>query len=53
MTRREWKQFINDCPHEHFAHPGVTLMNGSRMSICERCKFIQLEAIAKMIEREG
>lgn len=51
MTRREWKHFMEDCPHEHFAHPGVELMDGSRMSICERCKFIQHEAIAKMIER--
>lgn len=51
MTRQEWKHFMEDCPHEHFAHPGVELMDGSQMSICERCKFIQHEAIAKMIER--
>jgi hypothetical protein len=52
MTRREWKEFMDDCPHERFAHPGVALMDGSPMSICERCKFIQHEAIAKMIEGE-
>lgn len=50
MTRREWKHYMEDCPHEHFTHPGVTLMDGSPMSICDRCKFIQHEAIAKMIE---
>lgn len=50
MTRREWKRFMEECPHESFSHPGVTLMDGSRMSICDRCKFIQHEAIAKMIE---
>jgi hypothetical protein len=53
MTRREWKEFMDECPHERFAHPGVTLMDGSPMSICERCKFIQHEAIAKMIEGEN
>lgn len=52
MTRREWKEYMEDCPHEKFSHPGVTLMDGSRMSICDRCKFIQHEAIAKMIEGE-
>lgn len=51
MTRREWKRFMDECPHEHFEHPGVTLMDGSRMSICKRCKQIQHEAIAKMIEK--
>jgi hypothetical protein len=50
MTRAEWKDYINDCPHEHWTHPGVTLMDGSPMSICDRCKFIQHEAIAKIIE---
>lgn len=53
MTRSEWKEFMNECPHERFVHPGVTLMDGSPMSICERCKFIQHEAIAKMIEGEN
>ena len=53
MTRQEWKRFMEDCPHEKFAHPGVKLMDGSKMSICERCKYIQHEAIAKMIEREA
>ena len=52
MTRREWKEFMEDCPHESFTHPGVTLMDGSPMSICDRCKFIQHESIAKMIEGE-
>lgn len=50
MTRWEWKEFMDNCPHEHFAHVGVELMDGSRMSICERCKFIHHEAIAKIIE---
>lgn len=52
MTRHEWKRYMEDCPHEKFSHPGVTLMDGSRMSICERCKYIQHEAIAKIIEGE-
>lgn len=52
MTRGEWKQFMEDCPHEKFAHVGVELMDGSKMSICERCKYIQHEAIAKIIEGE-
>jgi hypothetical protein len=52
MSIGEWKVYIEDCPHEHFTHPGVTLMDGSRMSICNRCKYIQHEAIAKMIEGE-
>lgn len=51
MTRREWKEYMEDCPHEHFSHPGVTLMDGSPMSICDRCKFIQHTPIAKMIEQ--
>lgn len=51
MTRTEWRQFMKECPHEHFSHPGVTLMDSSPMSICDRCKFIQHEAIAKMIEQ--
>lgn len=51
MTRQEWKEYVEECPHEHFSHPGVELMNGSKMSICDRCKFIQHEAIAKMIEK--
>lgn len=51
MTRQEWKAFMDACPHESFAHVGVALMDGSRMSICERCKQIQHEAIAKMIEQ--
>lgn len=50
MTRGEWKVFIDHCPHEHFTHAGVELMDGSKMSICDRCKFIQHEAIAKIIE---
>lgn len=50
MTPSEWKTFMEDCPHESFSHPGVELMDGSRMSICDRCKFIQHEAIAKIIE---
>lgn len=53
MTRREWKQYMEDCPHEHFIHPGVELIDGARMSICDRCKFIQHEAIAKLIEGEN
>lgn len=53
MTRREWKEYMEDCPHEKFSYPGVTLMDGSRMAICERCKFIQHEAIARMIEQGG
>jgi hypothetical protein len=53
MTRREWKHYMEDCPHESFSHPGVTLMDGSRMSICDRCKFIQHEEIAKIIEGEA
>lgn len=50
MTRPEWKRFMEQCPHEHFTHAGVELMDGSPMSICDRCKFIQHEAIAKIIE---
>lgn len=50
MTRQEWREYMNDCPHESFSHPGVELMDGSRMSICDRCKYIQHEEIAKMIE---
>ena len=53
MTRREWKHYMEDCPHESFSHPGVELMDGSRMSICDRCKFIQHEEIAKLIEGEA
>lgn len=53
MTRREWKEYMDECPHESFAHVGVALMDGSRMSICERCKFIQHEEIAKIIEGEA
>lgn len=53
MTRREWKHFMDDCPHESFSHPGVTLLDGCRMSICNRCKFIQHEGIAKLIEGEA
>ncbi len=53
MTRREWKHFMEECPHESFSHPGVELMDGSRMSICDRCKFIKHEEIAKMIEGEA
>lgn len=52
MTRRQWKDFMAACPHEHFSYPGVTLMDGSPMAICDRCKFIQHAAIAKMIEGE-
>lgn len=51
MTRQEWKEYMmHDCPHEKFSYPGVELMDGSKMAICDRCKFIQHEAIAKMIE---
>lgn len=50
MTRQEWKRYMDQCSHKHFTHPGVELMDGSRMSICNRCKFIQHESIAKMIE---
>jgi len=50
MTRAEWKAMIESCPHEEWAHVGVRLMDGSPMSICKRCKFIQHEAIAKIIE---
>jgi hypothetical protein len=53
MTRQEWREYMNDCPHESFSHPGVELMDGSRMSICDRCKFIQHEEIAKIIEGEA
>ena len=53
MTRQEWKHYMEDCSHESFTHPGVTLMNGSPMSICNRCKYIQHEAVAKMIEGEN
>lgn len=53
MTRQEWKHYMEDCPHESFSHPGVELMDGSRMSICDRCKFIQHEEIAKLIEGES
>lgn len=52
MTRSEWREFMHECPHEHFSYPGVELMDGSKMAICDRCKFIQHEAIAKMIEGE-
>lgn len=50
MTRMEWKHFIEDCPHEHYTHPGVELMDGTEMSICDRCKRIQHTVIAKMEE---
>lgn len=53
MTQREWKDYMQECPHEEFSHPGVELMDGSRMSICKRCKFIQHEEIAKLIEGEA
>ncbi len=53
MTQSEWKDYMQECPHERFAYPDVTLMDGSRMAICERCKFIQHEAIAKMLEGEN
>ena len=52
MTRRAWKHYMDDCPHESFSHVDVELMDGSRMSICDRCKFIQHEEIAKLIEGE-
>jgi hypothetical protein len=52
MTRQEWKEFVEDCPHEKFSYPGVKLMDGTLMAICNRCKVIQIEAVAKMIERE-
>lgn len=52
MTRSEWKDFINDCAHPTWNHPGVELMDGSEMSICSRCLFIQHTPIAKMIEGE-
>lgn len=52
MTHAEWKVYVHECPHESFTHPGVMLMDGSPMSICNRCKFIHHEPIAKMIERE-
>lgn len=50
MTRMEWKHFMEDCPHEHYSHPGVELMDIGRMSICDRCMRIQHEEIAKMEE---
>lgn len=53
MSRMEWKHYVADCPHEKFTYPGVKLMNGSLMAICDRCKFIQHEAIAKIIEGEA
>jgi hypothetical protein len=53
MTRREWKHYMEDCPHEKFAHPTVTLMDSSPMSICVRCKYIEHETIAKLIEGEA
>jgi len=30
MTRQEWREFMKECPHESFSHPGVELMDGSR-----------------------
>lgn len=51
MTRSEWKNYMNDCPHEHFTHAEARLMDGSKMSICNRCKYIQHEGIAKLIEK--
>lgn len=53
MTRHEWKRYMDECPHAHFAYPGVTLMDGAPMAICERCKFIQHEEIARIIEGEA
>lgn len=53
MTRGEWKDYMDACPHEHWTHPGVKLMDGSEMSICDRCKLIQHTPIAKMIEQEA
>lgn len=53
MLYAEWKEYMHSCPHEHWTHAGVKLMDGSKMSICDRCKFIQHEAIAKIIEGEA
>lgn len=53
MTRGEWKLYMEDCPHEHWAHGCARLMDGSKMSICERCKYITHESIAKIIEEKN
>lgn len=50
MSRQEWKHYMDDCPHDKFSYPGAKLMDGSLMAICDRCKFMQHEPIAKIIE---
>lgn len=52
MTRAEWRALMEYCPHEHWNHPGVKLMDGTEMSICQRCLYIQPTAIAKIIEEQ-
>jgi hypothetical protein len=53
LTRAEWKDLMHSCPHPTWNHPGVTLLDGSEMSICTRCLYIQHTPIAKMIEQEA
>lgn len=53
VSRREWKDYMDECTHEHWTYPDVKLMDGSLMAICNRCKFIQHAPIAKLIEGEN
>lgn len=53
MTRGEWRDYMSACPHPKFSYPDVELMDGSKMAICERCKYVQHAPIAKIIEQEA
>lgn len=52
LTRSEWKLLMHECSHDHWNHPGVRLLDGTEMSICTRCLYIQPTPIAKIIEGE-